>query len=88
MKREYGTPHCITDKCFETSALMCGYTADPPPGSFHFAHAYDTFTGHFGPGFGASESFSGQAGVGFGPGGTTMSYGMTGLCGNWVMFAS
>ncbi len=50
--------------------------------------AYDTFSGHFGPGFGGSESISGSAGIGFGPGGTSSSYYYDGLCGNWITFTS
>jgi len=36
---------------------------------------------------GASESVSGSVGVGFGPGGTSQSYGYSGLC-NWVGFGT
>ena len=88
MKRKYAVPRCFSDKCFETTALSCGLTSDSPPGSWHFGSAYDTFTGHLGSGFGASESASGAAGVGFGPGGTTASYYMSGLCNNWVLYSS
>lgn len=87
--KKYSKPTIFTEKSFETSALACGKTATPPAGSHHFSSAYDTFTGHLGPGFGASESVSpGQAGVGMGPGGTTASYGYAGACGNWVTLTS
>jgi len=36
---------------------------------------------------GTSESVSGSAGVGFGPGGTSQSYGYSGLC-NWVGYGT
>jgi hypothetical protein len=87
MKRDYKKPTVITEMSFETSALACGKTVDPPPGSWHFSSAYDTFTGHFGPQM-ADESSSGSCGVGFGPGGTSQSYGYSGLCGNWSTFTS
>lgn len=86
MKREYVKPEILSEKSFETSALSCGKLPDPPPGSWHFASAYDTFTGHFGPG--RTESASGSAGVGFGPGGTSQSYGYSGLCTNWITYNS
>ena len=88
MKLPYGKPVILTQQSFETSALACGKTSAGDPGSRHFAGAYDTFTGHFGPGRGASESLSGSAGVGFGPGGTSGSYIYSGLCGNWVQMSS
>jgi hypothetical protein len=88
MRLPYGKPVILTQQSFETSALACGKTSSGDPGSRHFASAYDTFTGHFGPGRGASESASGQAGVGFGPGGTSGSYNYAGLCGNWVQMSS
>ena len=87
MKR-YTKPSIASQQCFESSALSCGRTPDPPAGSHHMASAYDTFTGHLGPGFGANSSVTSSAGVGFGPGGTSASYGHAGLCGNWVMLAS
>jgi hypothetical protein len=88
MKRNYLAPHIETEKCFETSALACGKQTSMPPGSWHFASPYDTFTGHLGGGFGGSESASGSAGVGFGPGGTSASYTINGLCANWVTYVS
>ena len=84
MKKVYRRPTLVSEKSFETSALACGKTATPPPGSHHFYSAYDTFTGHLGGGFGASASVSGSGGVGFGPGGTSQSYQYSGLCINWV----
>ncbi len=91
MKKSYGKPELLTQTSFETSALSCAKTpGDPPPGSWHFSSAYDTFTGHFGPGFGGSESLTGSAGIGFGPGGTSASggYGAYLQCTNWVTFSS
>lgn len=88
MRKTYKKPKIVTEMSFETSALACGKTSSPPAGSWHFGNAYDTFTGHFGGGFGGSSSISGSAGVGFGPGGTSGSYGYSGLCGNWVTFNS
>lgn len=88
MSRTYAKPSIQSDKCLETTALACGLTTDAPPGSWHMSSAYDTFTGHLGSGFGGSESISGSAGIGFGPGGTSQSYGMSGLCGNWVTYSS
>jgi hypothetical protein len=88
MKQDYRKPVICTEKSFETTALSCGKTTSSDPGSWHFGSAYDTFTGHLGPGLGASESDSGSAGVGFGPGGTSQSYAYAGLCGNWVQFMS
>jgi len=88
MARNYVKPSIISDKCLETTALACGLTANAPPGSWHMSRSYDTFTGHLVSGFGASDSVSGSAGVGFGPGGTTQSYFMGGLCGNWVTYSS
>ncbi len=84
----YMKPRIISWKSFETSALACGKTTDPPPGSWHTGSAYDTFTGHFGGGFAGDESLTGSAGVGFGPGGTSASGDYAGLCGNWVTFHS
>lgn len=88
MKNIYDVPRIRTEKCFETSALACGKTTDPPPGSWHFAGAYDTFTGHWAGGFGGSESMSGSAGLGFGPAGSSMSYWYSGICSNWITFSS
>ena len=89
MRKNYASPRVRSELLFETSALACAKTTDPPPGSWHFGSGYDTFSGHFGPGFGGSESISGGSyGVGFGPGGTSGSYHYTGLCGNWITFSS
>jgi len=87
MKREYVRPMIVSEKSFETSALACGKTVVPPPGSWHFQNWYDTFTGHFGAGLGASESASGAVGVG-GIGDTSQSYNYEGLCANWVTYVS
>ena len=84
----YAKPRIITCSSFESSALSCGKTTDPPPGSFHVGHAYDTFSGHFGGGFGGSESLTGSAGLGFGPGGTSASSDYSGICGNWITYSS
>lgn len=84
--KKYSKPTIFTERSFETSALACGKTATPPAGSHHMGSAYDTFTGHFGVGLGSTST--GSAGVGFGPGGTSQSYGYSGLCGNWVTLAS
>lgn len=54
----------------------------------HMWSAYDTISGHLGPGFGYDESLTGSGGVGFGPGGTTQSYGYYGLCTNWITLSS
>ncbi len=86
-KAIYSKPRIATEKTFETSALACGKTTDPPPGSWHMGSAYDTFTGHFGGGF-TNSSVSGSAGIGFGPGGTSGSYGYSGQCGNWITYSS
>jgi hypothetical protein len=88
MRTEYRKPSILSEKSFETTALGCGKTIDPPPGSYHWGSAYDTFVGHFGPGFGPSESMSGSPGVGFGPGATTQSYSYSGLCINWITYSS
>jgi hypothetical protein len=88
MKKAYSKPSIVSEKSFETSALSCGKTATPPTGSRHFAYSYDTFTGHFGPGFGGAQSTTGSAGVGSGPAGGSSSYGYTALCSNWVSIAS
>lgn len=86
MRREYVKPEIQSQTSFETSALGCGKLPEPPPGSWHFSSPYDTFTGHFGPA--RTESVSGSIGVGFGPGGTSMYYGYSGLCSNWITYAS
>jgi hypothetical protein len=87
-KAMYSKPVIKSEKSFETSALACGKTTSPPPGSWHTGSAYDTFTGHFGSGFGGSASVSGSAGIGFGPGGTSGSYVYSGMCGNWITYSS
>ena len=86
-KRDYRRPRITSEKTFETTALACAKTSSPPPGSWHFGSAYDTFSGHFGENMGGSESVSGSVGVGFGPGGTSGSYHYTGLC-NWVGYGT
>jgi hypothetical protein len=68
MRKDYVAPQIRTEKSFETSALACAKTTDPPPGSWHFASAYDTFTGHWGSGLWGSESGSGAVGVVYGGG--------------------
>ena len=82
MKKGYRTPTILCEKSFETSALACGKTPDPPSGSWHFYSTYDTFTGHFGPALDTSQI--GSAAIGFGPGGTSYFYAYAGLCINWV----
>ncbi len=87
--KKYSPPTMQSQTSFETSALGCGKTFTPPAGSMHFSTAYETFTGHLGPGMGVDESLSpAQAGVGFGPGGTSMSTPISGICGNWVTLSS
>ena len=86
MEKRYQPPIVRSEDGFQTSALACGKTAPPPPGSWHFAGAYDTFTGHFGPALGVDESMYGQVGLGFGPG--SLSYSYSGLCLNWVTLAT
>jgi len=90
MKREYRQPMINTEQSFETSALACAKTpGDPPPGGWHFSSAFDTFTGHLGPGMGDLESETGSAGIGFGPGGTSAYAGFYyGQCTYWVTFSS
>jgi hypothetical protein len=88
MPKSYKKPEIITEMCCESSALACAKTPDPPPGSWHFGSAYDTFTGHFGHFLGGTSSIFGSYGVGFGPGGKSQSYQYSGLCGNWVTFNS
>jgi hypothetical protein len=87
MRKDYAAPQIRTEKSFETNALACGKTTDPPPGSYHFTQAYDTFTGHLGSGFSGSESVSGSEGIGYG-GGTSLSYSYAGLCANWITYTS
>ncbi len=88
VKSSYTKPRIISAVCFESSALACGKTTDPPPGSFHGSSAYDTFTGHLGPGMGTASSQSpAQAGIGMGIA-TSTSYGFIGLCTNWVTMSS
>ncbi len=94
--KKYSAPTILSAASFETSALRCAKvsstysgTYPPPAGSHHFTSAYDTFTGHLGPGFGADSSMSpDQRGVGWGPGGTSQSYGYVGLCNTWVLLSS
>ncbi len=81
-------PSVISIRSFETSALACAKTTDPPPGSWHSGTAYETFTGHWAGALGAYESESGSLGLGFGPGGTSGSTQYAGICGNWVTFHS
>ena len=87
MKR-YLKPLVVSEKVMESSALACAKTTDPPPGSWHFGSAYDTFTGHFGWEMGTRESKSGSTGIGFGPGGTSGSHNYSGMCGTWVLYSS
>ncbi len=87
MKRLYRPPTIISESSFATSALACGKTTTPPPGSHHFYSAYDTFTGHGEMGMGA-WSVTGQFGVGWGPGGSSLSYSYAGLCLNFVSLST
>ncbi len=87
-RRSYQAPSMDTERCFESSALSCGKTSDPPPGSFHFGTPdQNWFTGHFGPGMGGSESYSGTVPPGTMPV-TSQSYAYSGLCLNWVTWQS
>ena len=93
MKEVYRQPWIVTQKVFDTTALACAKAPDsPPPGSWHFSSAYDTFTGHFGTGWNnvtwGTESQSQATGVGFGPGGSSSSYTISLLCSRWIHFAS
>ncbi len=88
LKRGYKTPSVVSERSFETNVLACAKGASPSPGSHHFYSAYDTFTGHLGPGFGVHSSQSGAAGIGFGPGGTSNTYAYSGMCLNWVTLTS
>ena len=88
MKKKYRHPRSWTENSFDTTALACGKTPVPPPGSHHFVSSYDTFTGHLGPAMGTESSVNpGQVGIGFGPA-SSMSYGYHGLCMNWVTLSS
>lgn len=88
MKKRYRHPQVSSEASFDTTALACGKTPVPPPGSHHFISAYDTFTGHLGPALGTESSVNpGQAGVGVGLN-TSQSYGYNGLCLNWVTLSS
>jgi hypothetical protein len=84
--RPYGKPVIETTRTFETSALACAKTPDPPPGSYHMPPGGPYVTGHFGPGFGGDESLSGSAGTGWPPGSTSYPY--SGLCLTWVTYSS
>jgi len=90
MTRPYRKPGISSEKCFEISALACGKTTNPPPGSFHFNGEPQTFTGHWGPMMGGSESVSGS--IGFGASGNppeaSSSYHYSGLCENWITYTS
>jgi len=86
-KRAYQPPVIESARSYETSALACGKTNDPPPGSFHFSQ-YLAMTGHFGPGFGPDESVSGTAMTGTSPMMASQSYSYAGLCTNWVTWQS
>ncbi len=86
-KLSYNKPGIGTQICFESSALACAKTTDPPPGSWHTGSAYDTFTGHRGWKAG-SESVSGSMGIGFGPGGTSGFTNYSGLCALWITYSS
>lgn len=88
MRLKYAAPHICSEKCFETSALGCGKTTNPPPGSWHFSNAFDTFTGHFHGFTGYPASDSGSVSLGYGFGGTSRSYPYAGLCTNWVLYSS
>jgi hypothetical protein len=90
MGKTYVAPHIQSEKCFETSALMCAKTpGETPPGAWHFSAPYDTFTGHMGSGWGGDESLTGSAGIGFGPGGTSASAGFYyGQCTIWITYSS
>jgi hypothetical protein len=85
MRKAYTAPSIMSEDAFEASALACGKTNPPPPGSHHFT-PYDVFTGHFGMGFGASASMSGTAGPQTPT--SSRSYPYSGLCINWVTLAT
>ncbi len=88
--KDYNKPSIESELSFETNALGCGKTPDPPPGSYHFANGSATFTGHAGPEFGVSESVSGGSGGThfYVPGKSSESISFSGLCLNWVTFSS
>ena len=88
--RKYSKPSMESEQSFEKSALACGKTTDPPPGSYHFKDGTATFTGHAGPGFGGSESISGGSGSPhmYVPGKASESISFTGLCLTWVTYSS
>ena len=93
MRKRYATPCIVSEQCLKTNVLACAKGPSPPPGSHHFYSAYDTFTGHFGPGIteelhGVGASATGSVGIGFGPGGTSLIYGYSGMCLNWVTMVS
>lgn len=85
MRESYAPPTIMSEDAFEASALACGKTNPPPPGSFHFT-GYDYISGHFGPGFGGLESESGSVGWPGPP--ASYSYPFSGLCINWVTLAT
>jgi hypothetical protein len=86
MRRSYARPTIVSEDAFEASALACGKTNPPPPGSYHFTFQGGVFTGHFGPGFGAQESMTGT--VGPQTPASSSSYYYAGLCINWVSLAT
>jgi hypothetical protein len=86
MKKLYIAPTILSEEAFEASALACGKTNPPPPGSFHFTSQVWGFTGHLGPGLGGQESESGSAVI-WSPV-SSPSYAYSGLCINWVTLAT
>jgi len=86
-RRAYRPPAIESEKCYETSALACGKTTDPPPGSYHF-RPFIHLSGHFGPGMGPQESESGTFMSMTSPMLESQSYSYAGLCSNWVSFQS
>ena len=86
-RRAYRPPSSSSEKCYETSALACGKTSDPPPGSYHFRPQI-FLAGHWGPGMGAYESTSGTFMSGTSPMMESQSYSYAGLCSNWVSWQS
>jgi hypothetical protein len=85
-RREYRRPGIQSERVFETSALACGKTVNPPPGSYHIRPGGPYWTGHFGPGMGGYESLSGSVGTAWPPGSTSVAYST--LCTNWITFHS
>ena len=87
---KYNKPSMVSEKSFENSALACGKTTNPPPGSYHFMDGSATFTGHAGPAFGGSESISGGSGHSqlYVPGNSSDSISFSGLCLDWVTYSS